>query len=107
MRTKLKCFCMVMFTILLFAFKTNAQQVRYPQTLSRAEVSAKGNTAVTYTYKVFEAPNKMYGYDILRNDKYIFHQPASLVLPNNSLALAKKEHAEKAAVLSIQKIKKS
>ena len=80
-----------------------------------------------YTYKVFEAPDKMFGYDIYQNGKILFHQAAAMVSPNTAdanqkalqqnisvipdryalpTALAQKEFAENAALLSIEKIKK-
>jgi hypothetical protein len=80
-------------------------------------------SAANYTYHVFQAPNKMFGYDIMKNGKLVFHQFASLAEPANAhetfirnqhttagssmgIALAKKEHAEKAATLAIEKIKR-
>ena len=85
--------------------------------------------AAKYTYKVFQAPNKNYGYDILLNGKIVYHEFASLTTPENTgqpknlsaakfhnagtalntkenLALAKPAHAEKAALLAIEKMKK-
>jgi len=82
-----------------------------------------------YTYKVFQAPNNNFGYDIFRNGKIIYHEfarmnpPANVPLakgPNASksnnnnvaltggqnFALSKKEHADKAALLAIEKIKR-
>ncbi|MGN6352313.1 MAG: DUF4907 domain-containing protein [Parafilimonas sp.] len=62
-------------------------------------------TTGNYTYKVFQAPNKMYGYDILSNGKFIFHQGASPALPNEFvIAFSKKWQAEKAALYSIKKL---
>ena len=93
---------------ILITCNTMAQQLQS----ANAENSAK-QTAVTtganYTYKIFQAPDRMFGYDIFCNGKIIFHQPALIVQPkNNSIAaIAKKEHAEKAALLAIEKIKKN
>lgn len=85
-----------------------------------------GEREGSYTYKVFKAPNNMFGYDIYQNAKGIFHQPAAIVPPNNIVAaqqslqeslpdandprsviagFSKEEYAENAAVLSIDKIK--
>lgn len=57
-----------------------------------------------YTYKVFQAPNKLYGYDIFKNGRGIFHQtvPANVA---DALAIHEKRFAEKAAVYSIEKLK--
>jgi hypothetical protein len=85
--------------------------------------------ATTYTYKVFQAPNKNYGYDIFQNGKIVYHEFASMSQPENinqpknlsvsksdktnpafnskeNLALVKTEHAQKAALLSIEKMKR-
>lgn len=59
-----------------------------------------------YTYYVFTAPTKSLGYYILLNGRMIFHQPASLESRGiNKAALIKKEQADKAAILSIEKLK--
>jgi hypothetical protein len=92
---------------------------------------ANNPSAANYTYHVFQAPNKMFGYDILQNGRLIHHEFAAMVQPENAnapvvknanaaaaiktntafsksanSALAKKEHAEKAAMLAIEKIKR-
>ena len=60
-----------------------------------------------FTWKIFQAPNKMYGYDIFKNNKFIHHQPASFTTQDNSTAaLSTKEQAGKAALFAIEKIKK-
>jgi hypothetical protein len=83
-----------------------------------------------YTYKVFQAPNKNYGYDIFLNGKIVYHEFASLTPPENpgqskttdlaklkaknppfasgeNLAFVKHEHAEKAALLAIKKMERN
>jgi hypothetical protein len=93
-------------------------------------VSKAQQPAVTnYTYKVFQAPNKNYGYDIYQNGKIVYHEFASMNQPENisrsknlsvsqinktspalntkeNLALVKAAHAEKAALLAIEKMKR-
>ena len=96
--------------LMLILFTTSQAKAQQPTDSQPANVSqqiAKGDHTAIYTYKVFQAPNKMYGFDILKNSKFIFHQPAS-PMPSNSYhpALVTKENAEKAAELSIEKIKK-
>ena len=50
----------------------------------------------------------MYGYDIFRNGKIIFHQGASPIKPSDFVsALTKREQAEKAVLLAVEKIKKN
>jgi hypothetical protein len=86
--------------------------------------------ATNYTYKVFQAPNKNFGYDILLNGKIVYHEFASLNPPEHisqtktygasklnsmspalntkeNLALVKTTHAEKAALLAIEKMKRN
>jgi hypothetical protein len=59
-----------------------------------------------YSFKVFQAPDKMYGYDIFMNDKIIFHQPAASPKQDNAaLLLTRKEQAEKAASFMINKMR--
>ena len=88
---------------MLTTFTSMAQQPTPENTL----IQPRGSIVENYTYKVFKAPNKMYGYDIFKNDKIIFHQGASFAKPNNLIVvITKKEHAEKAALLAIEKIKK-
>ncbi len=61
-----------------------------------------------FSYHIFQAPNKMYGYDIFKNGKIVFHQGASSIPSNKFLSvLSKKEHADKAALRSIEKMKKN
>ncbi|MEO8416816.1 MAG: hypothetical protein ABI472_24340 [Ginsengibacter sp.] len=114
--TMLLCLC--------FSKNIVAQQIK---ATSQDAVTHNGQPANTYTYKVFEAPNKMYGYDILQNGKGIFHQPAAIIPTNNTglnqsavpqtlssandprgvvNGFSKEEFAQNAAMLSIEKIKK-
>jgi hypothetical protein len=91
---------------------------------------AQQQQVTKYTYKVFQAPNKNFGYDILLNGKIVYHEFASMTLPENpsqtktadlaklrvqhpssntreNLALVKHEHAEKAALQAIEKMKRN
>jgi hypothetical protein len=93
------------------------------------ECKAQQPQATTYTYKVFQAPNKNFGYDIFQNGKIVYHEFASMEQPENingtktsglsklngtnasvhtkeNLALVKSAHAEKAALLAIEKMKR-
>lgn len=98
--------------------------------LTSLESKAQQSKATNYTYKVFQAPNKNYGYDIIQNGKIVYHEFASMNLPENTsqpktlsvsrstgggpalntkenLALVRADHAEKAALLAIEKMKKN
>lgn len=117
--TMLLCLC--------FSKNIAAQQIQGTSPERSQAMTHNGQPANTYTYKVFEAPNKMYGYDILQNGKGIFHQPAAIIPTNNAgtnqnpapqilssvndphvavNGFSKEEFAQNAAMLSIEKIKK-
>ncbi len=91
---------------------------------------AQQQNATKYSYKVFQAPNKNYGYDIFLNGKIVYHEFASLTPPEGpgqskttdlvklrvknpspdtreNLAFVKHEHAEKAALLAIKKMERN
>lgn len=97
--------------------------------LTSLESKAQQPEVTNYTYKVFQAPNKNFGYDIFQNGKIVYHEFASLNQPENTspsktlsasksigtgtpfnnkenLALVRSEHAEKAAMLAIEKMKR-
>ena len=118
MKTK---FNFLLTTVLLMFLTVMVSKAQQPATLNTA--------AAGYTYKVFQAPNKNFGYDILRNGKIVYHEFASINPPENSstgknfraatlsgagntfagkgnLAFQKQEHAEKAALLAIEKMKR-
>lgn len=99
--------CMLLLSLLV-ASKTIAQQPKPARPVNPAQeqmtnMPASGN----YTYKLFVAPNKVYGYDIFRDGKIVFHQPA-LQEPagDKQAALTKKPQADRAATMAIEKIKK-
>jgi hypothetical protein len=94
----------ILTAMVLAGYYAPAQQA---QNLNAPTVTGK-ETATVYTYKLFQAPNSMYGYDIFRDGKIVFHQGASVSQPSKSVAaLSKKEHADQAALIAIEKIKKN
>lgn len=98
--------CMLLLSLLIIP-DAMSQQPKHPRPASPApEQIINGPINDTYTYRLFVAPNKVFGYDILRNGRIIFHQPA-LAEPagNKEAALNKKSKADKAATLAIEKIK--
>jgi hypothetical protein len=98
----------VLLISLLITSKAIAQQPDNARAANPAsEQVTKGPGVTNYSYKLFVAPNKVYGYDIFRNGKIIFHQPALAESAGDKKAsLTKKPHADKAASLAIEKIKK-
>jgi len=98
MKTKsfIRITCMLLLMIIT-AGHAKAQQVQ----------NVKSQNAAGYIFHVFQAPNKIYGYDILKDGKIQYHQFASIIHPNEiNIVLSKKEQAEQAALLSIEKIKR-
>lgn len=100
--------------------------------LTSTDCKAQQPEAPNYTFKIFQAPNKNYGYDIFQNGKIVYHEFASMSQPDNTsrpkpagaskvnstgttintsnirenLAFMKPEHAQKAALLAIEKMKR-
>ena len=110
MKTKIISYAVfIMLVCVLTSFNTKAQQPQSADVKNYAEQPAPTSGVANYTYKIFQAPNKMFGYDIFCNGKIIFHQPALIVQPKNNsiVGIAKKEHAEKAAIFTVEKIKKN
>ena len=93
MKTKFITLIACMLVCMLATFRTLAQQLQYAKPENSAEQMATGKAPANYTYHVFEAPNKMFGYDIFLNGKIIFHQPASIVQPGISVAVHRKKRA--------------
>lgn len=101
------CSC-AMLSLLLFALKSTAQptQPARPQPLANSRVS-RGPDGSLYTYTLFIAPNKVYGYNIFQNGKIIYHQPAMPQSSDNKQpTLTEKMYADKAAFIAIEKIKR-
>ena len=65
----------------------------------------KNFSASNLTYKIIDARDNTYGYDVYANNKKIIHQPSIPALPGNE-GFATKVYAEKVALLVISKIKK-
>jgi len=106
-KTTLLRACMIM-AMVFAGYYTQAQQSQIVKPLHGTGQLPGKETVADFTYKIFQAPNKMYGYDIFHDGKIIFHQGASPLQSNNSVeALSKKEQADKAALLAIEKIKKN
>jgi UDP:flavonoid glycosyltransferase YjiC (YdhE family) len=122
---------MFLLPMLLIASLSRAQQTTEIEKQPRQSPAHSFNNpaSVSYTYKIFQSPNKNFGYDILMNGKLVYHEFASMHQQENQLqtknpntlrlhnpntdlnkkefgALSKKEHAEKAALLAIEKMKK-
>lgn len=101
------CSC-AMLSLLFFALKGTAQSAQPPgqSPASNTRVS-RGQDGSLYTYTLFMAPNKVYGYNIFQNGKIIYHQPAMPESAGNKQpTLSEKIQADKAAFIAIEKIKR-
>jgi hypothetical protein len=101
------CTC-AMLSLLFFALKSTAQAAQPPgqPPASNTRVS-RGPDGSLYTYTLFIAPNKVYGYNIFKNGKIIYHQPATPQSAGNKQpTLTEKIQADKAAFIAIEKIKR-
>ena len=65
--------------------------------------SAYANTKLTW--KIIDAPNHTYGYDVLADDRLMIHQKSIPAMPGNE-GFKTKTDASKVAQLVISKIKK-
>lgn len=85
---------------------TTHNEAQTPQTAANNTVQSQFKTGLpeNYTYKVYQAPNGTYGYDIFKNNKGVFHQPAN-ANPKDKIAFVQQSVAEKAANVSIEKLK--
>ena len=80
------------------------QQPKQEDTAAKfPESSAYTNTKLTY--KVIDAPNHTYGYDVLADARLMIHQKSIPAMPGNE-GFKTKADAEKVARLVISKIKK-
>jgi len=113
-----------MMLCLCFSKSAIAQQLQPISPNTSLASTGGGQPANNYTYKVFEAPNKMFGYDIYRDGKIIYHQPAAIICSDNLVAnhkdvpyaendphvkvngFSKEVFAQNAASISIEKIRK-
>ncbi len=98
---------LLLISIIITSNATAQQQKNAGPTNLLRNQMANGPANGSYTYRLFVAPNKVYGYDIFRDGRIIFHQPA-MAEPagDKQAALNKRPNAEKAATMAIEKIKK-
>jgi hypothetical protein len=108
MKTKsITLFPSLLVLTMLLGLTSIAQQGKYnkpAKTDSDEQVSTLLNNA--YTFRVFTAPNKTYGYDILQNERLVFRLPS---IPrfkgDETVFITKKQQAEKAVALTMQKLR--
>src|ERR1700712_2758371 len=79
--------------------KANAQQNNNYGAVGHPHVPMFNTQAgATFSFHVFMAPNKSYGYNILNNARVIYHQPAFPRVPgDHDIVITRKEEADIAA----------
>ena len=93
----LKC----LWRLLLLCFLSMSLQAQQKQ----PDISAAEKTTLIYTYKIVDAANNTFGYDIYSNGKLKIHQPSVPAMPGNE-GFKTKAAAEKVAQLVIKKMEK-
>ena len=97
------CFLMVPFFI-----RNNCEAYRqtYPINIYTYAAEQVNYYKDTITYKVIDAPQNTFGYNIYRNGRLIIHQPSIPGISGNT-GFAKRSDAEKVARLIKQKLTKN
>lgn len=91
---------------LFFAICVQAQQQPKQSDSKEAQFPSASTYANSkFTYKIINAPEKTYGYDIYADNRLMIHQSSAPGLPGNR-GFKTKADAEKVAKLVISKIKK-
>jgi hypothetical protein len=90
---------------LLLVAPVYAQQQQTEKTDNAKFPDANAFAHTKLTYKIIDAPNKTFGYDIYADGKLMIHQTSIPAMPGNDGFKAKAD-AEKVAQLVIKKIKK-
>jgi hypothetical protein len=97
------------YAALCIATEAPAQQARsvLPVNATQKVTPSPYNAPAAYSFRLYNAPNNMYGYDILQNGKPVYHQFVLTALSNEGKRFfASGTQAETAAALAIEKIKK-
>ncbi|HVX25882.1 MAG TPA: DUF4907 domain-containing protein [Parafilimonas sp.] len=103
MKTKSKMVLMCLVCLCLAAISKSQAPVTVAKT-NGLSLSGLHETMIPgYAYRTYQAPNKTYGYDIFKNGKSIFHQPAT-ANAEDSMALTQQQFAQRAAGMSIEKL---
>jgi hypothetical protein len=92
-------FCMILL------FSATALLAQQPENNTAVFPKAETYTHTKLSYKIIEAANKTFGYDIYADDKLMIHQKSIPAMPGND-GFKTKADAEKVAQLVIEKIKK-
>ena len=100
--------CAVCFSLLTVShtFAQQSQSV-LPVNAAQKEPAIPNGITATYSFKLYNAPNNTFGYDLLQNGKPVYHQVVLTALTNEGKRLfASKAQTEKLAAIAIEKVKK-
>ena len=89
----------------LFITVLSAQSPTQADSSNTKFPEASAYSSVKLTYKITDAPNHTFGYDVYADDKLLIHQISIPALPGNE-GFKTKQDAERVAQLVIDKIKK-
>jgi hypothetical protein len=108
---KLKTISMLRSLLLLSMLATSIARAQQPKQSPPArpatgEISTERNVG-DYSYRILPAPNNAFGFVVLQNGKMIFQHPTlKFIAENGRIYLVKKAEADRAAIITIEKIKK-
>jgi hypothetical protein len=88
-------------TVFITVFASAQQQ---PQSNATAASSKNSYNHSQFSYKIIDAANKTFGYDIYPDNRLLIHQPSIPAIQGNE-GFAKQVDAEKVAKLVIDKLK--
>lgn len=104
----MKCNYSAIFLFFLLLFFVNISYAQTPknsnQTHPQSTVSGKKEKHQKYSYEIIDAPEKTFGYNILRNNKVLITQ-TNVPGKNGLSGFKMKVQAEKSALLVIKKLK--
>jgi hypothetical protein len=96
------------FVLSLTAIPVFAQQSKTahsPAATQKVPLTGADAYAV-YSYRLYNAPNNTFGYDILKNGKLVYHQYVLMLVSNEGKRIfASKPQTERSAMIAIAKIK--
>ena len=95
----------ILLLAIFFPAFVHAQQQPKQESAATQFPTANAYTHTKLTYKIIDAPNHTYGYDVLADDRLIIHQKSIPAMPGNE-GFKTKADASKVAQLVITKIKK-
>ncbi|TKK69321.1 hypothetical protein FC093_08375 [Ilyomonas limi] len=94
--------------VLLVSTSTFAQQQKQALPSNPSQKAMPANSGEnSYSFKLYNAPNNAYGYDIYKDGKPVYHQFVLVFISKEGKRfIATKPQTKKAALLAIEKIKK-